>query len=169
VEYHQPSLHTQDPVFWASEILYSHTVGDGQLASLEVFESGYFTDTEVSPVHRNLGFPRSTSWETLSLRPLRKLIPHEDLSVVACRRLFLYSRYPRARRANDLAVAWRCFAWSNGGKEAAFANYLEPGLVQPLKVTQPPFNQFVFTKCYVARHLLCIPWKETVRLQHGGY
>lgn len=118
-----------------------HPAGNDRHVSLEVHESGYFTDTEVSLVYKQFYPPRYTQETSLTHTP-RQLIHQQDPSTVTSRELVPYLRHPRPWEVDDLVAAWRCFVRSCRGRrwvaygivgivtllQAAVVNFLASGM-----------------------------------------
>lgn len=134
--YYKPGTELEAP-----RALDLHSAGDNRHVPLEVHESGYFAETEVSLVNKRPNPPRHAR-ETSSIHIPRQLTSRRDPSTVTSRELVPYLRHPRAWEVDDLVAAWRCFVRSRRGKrwvtygivgiaillQAAVMNFLASGL-----------------------------------------
>lgn len=135
------SYYKPDTELKAPRALDLHSAGNDRHAPLEVHESRYFTDNEVSLVYKQIDPPHYTQEISLIHIP-RRLTSQRDPSTVTSRELVPYLRHPRAWEVDDLVAAWRCFVRSRRGKrwaaygivciatilQAAVANFLASGL-----------------------------------------
>lgn len=113
----RPSLLlAEDSELGNSGTLDSSSIGDDQRTSLEVSESGYFTNAEVLLVHGQHDPPRHTQ-ETSLIHIPGQLASQRDPSVVTSRELVLYLSHPRAWEVDDIVAAWRCFIQSRRGRK----------------------------------------------------
>ena len=110
------SLSAEDSELGTSGTLDFCSVGDDQHIFLKVSKSGYFTNTEVSSVHRQPDSPCRTPQETSIIHIPRQLASQWDPSTVTSRELVLYLQHQRAWEVDDLVAAWRCFVRSRGGR-----------------------------------------------------
>jgi len=136
LSYYKPNTELEAP-----RALDLHSASNDRHAPLEVHESGYFTNTEVSLVYKQSDPPHYTQ-ETSLIHIPRQLTSQRDPSTVTSRELVPYSRHPRAWEVDDLVAAWRCFVRSRRGKrwvaygivgiaallQAAVVNFLASGL-----------------------------------------
>jgi hypothetical protein len=114
-ELHHSLLSAEDSELGTSRTLGFRSVGDDRHTFLEVSDSGYFTNTEVSAVDKQPNPPCRTQEISLIYTP-RQLTSRRDPSIVTTRELVLYLQHPRAWEVDDLVAAWRCFVQSRRGK-----------------------------------------------------